>query len=214
MKNNGTPFAKTIIEHTLLKDKTMKTLRNIVPIIALLLAGLTGMAKEKQKADTAAFNKMVQLVNSKNFYIHVDAAVPMGNGSITVDTKYGSKRLGGEGYVSLANNEGELFIMDTVVTGHMPFFGRAYNIPYGDGGGMEFSKTKLEKESIKVFQKKKKQYVEYEFTVRKDGDVINFRVEIYANGKCSVNVNSNNRASISYSGDVTAIPEDKKPYLK
>ncbi len=192
----------------------MKTLRNIVPIIALLLAGLTGMAKEKQKADTAAFNKMVQLVNSKNFYINVDAAFPMGNGSITVDTKYGSKRLGGEGYVSLANNEGELFIMDTVVTGHMPFFGRAYNIPYGDGGGMEFSKTKLEKESIKVFQKKKKQYVEYEFSVRKDGDVINFRVEIYANGKCSVNVNSNNRASISYSGDVTAIPEDKKPYLK
>lgn len=191
----------------------MKTLKTIVPIIALLLAGFAGVAKEKQKVDTAAFNKMVRLVNDKQFYINVDAAFPMGNGSITIDTKYGTKRLGGEGYVSLANNEGELFIMDTVVTGHMPFFGRAYNIPYGDGGGMEFKKTKLEKESIKVFQKKKKQYIEYKFTVRKDGDVFNFHVEIYANGKCSVNVNSNNRASISYSGEAGIIPEDKKPYL-
>ena len=191
----------------------MKTLKTFLPIIALLLTGFAGMAKEKEKVDTAAFNKMVRLVESKNFYVNVDAAFPMGNGSITIDTKYGTKRLGGEGYVSLANNQGELFIMDTVVTGHMPFFGRAYNIPYGDGGGMEFENTKLEKEYVKVFQKKKKQYISYDFTVRKDGDVFNFHVEIYANGNCTVNVNSNNRASISYSGEVSPIPEDKKPFL-
>lgn len=111
----------------------MRTLRTIMPIIALVFIGLTTMAEKKQNVDTAAFNKMVNLIKSKNFYVNVDAAFPSGNGSITVDTKYGSKRIGGEGYVSLANNPGELFIMDTVVTGHMPFFGRAYSIPYGDG---------------------------------------------------------------------------------
>lgn len=191
----------------------MRTLRTIMPIIALVFIGLTTMAEKKQNVDTAAFNKMVNLIKSKNFYVNVDAAFPSGNGSITVDTKYGSKRIGGEGYVSLASNPGELFIMDTVVTGHMPFFGRAYSIPYGEGGGMEFTKTKLEKESINVVQKKKKQYVEYKFSVRKDNDLITFRLEIYSNGKCSVNVHSNNRASISYSGEVTPIPEDKKQYL-
>lgn len=191
----------------------MKTQKIILSIIALLVVGLPGMAEKKQKTDTAAFNKIVQLIKSKNFYVNVDAAFPMGNSSITIDTKHGSKRIGGEGYISLANNEGELFITDSVVTGHMPFFGRAYSIPYGEGGGMEFSKTKLEKESIQVVQKKKKQYVEYNFSVRKDNDVITFHLEVYSNGKCSVNVHSNNRASISYNGEVTPIPEDKKQYL-
>ena len=46
--------------------------------------------------------------------------------------------------------------------------------------------------------------------MRNRNDVFNFYIEVYANGKCSVNVTSNNRASISYGGKLTPIPEDKK----
>ena len=74
----------------------------------------------------------------------------------------------------------------------------------------EFEKAKIEKESLKVINKRKKHYIEYKFNVRNRNDFFNFYVEVYGNGKCSVNVTSNNRASISYSGKLTPIPEDKK----
>ena len=145
------------------------------------------------------------------FYIEVDQAFPTGNSSITIDSKYGQKRIGGEGYVSLATNEGQLFILDTIATGRLPFFGRAYSTEYGQGGGIEFEKAKIENESFKVINKRKKHYIEYKFNVRNRNDVFNFYVEV--NGKCSVNVTSNNRASISYGGDLTPIPDDKRKAL-
>ena len=77
----------------------------------------------------------------------------------------------------------------------------------------EFEKAKIENESFKVINKRKKHYIEYKFNVRNRNDVFNFYVEVYGNGKCSVNVTSNNRASISYGGDLTPIPDDKRKAL-
>ncbi len=191
----------------------MKTLKTIIPIGILLFTCFFAMGEKKQKTDTTGIAKIEQLMKSREFYIEVDQAFPTGNSSITINSKYGPKRIGGEGYVSLANNEGQLFILDTIATGHMPFFGRAYSTEYGEGGGIEFEKAKIENESFKVINKRKKHYIEYKFNVRSRNDVINFYVEVYANGKCSVNVTSNNRASISYSGDLTPIPDDKREVL-
>ena len=183
----------------------MKTLKTIIPIGILLFTCLFTMGEKKQKSDTAGIAKIEQLMKSREFYIEVDQAFPTGNSSITIDSKYGQKRIGGEGYVSLATNEGQLFIL--------PFFGRAYSTEYGQGGGIEFEKAKIENESFKVINKRKKHYIEYKFNVRNRNDVFNFYVEVYGNGKCSVNVTSNNRASISYGGDLTPIPEDKRKAL-
>lgn len=191
----------------------MKTLKTIIPLGLLLLSCLFATAEKKQKADTAGLNKIVQLVQSRVFYVEVDQAFPSGNSSVTINSKYGQKRIGGEGYVSLANNEGQIFFMDTVATGRLPFFGRAYSVPYGEGGGVEFQKAKINDQSFKIVNKRKKQYVEYKFSVRNRNDVFTIHMEIYSNGNCTVNVTSNNRASISYAGKVTPIPEEKKPYI-
>ena len=183
----------------------MKTLKTIIPIGILLFTCLFTMGEKKQKSDTAGIAKIEQLMKSREFYIEVDQAFPTGNSSITINSKYGQKRIGGEGYVSLATNEGQLFILDTIATGRLPFFGQ--------GGGIEFEKAKIENESFKVINKRKKHYIEYKFNVRNRNDVFNFYVEVYGNGKCSVNVTSNNRASISYGGDLTPIPDDKRKAL-
>jgi len=193
----------------------MKTLKTIIPIGIILFICLLAVGEKKQKNNTTDINKIEELMKSHLFYIIVYQAFPSSNSSITIDSQYGQKRIGGEGYVSLATNEGEIFFLDTVATGHLPFFGRAYSVEYGKGGGIEFEKAKIEKESLKVINKRKKHYIEYKFNVRNHNDVFNFYVEVYGNGKCSVNVTSNNRASISYAGKLTPIPEDKKEiYLK
>ena len=193
----------------------MKTIKTIIPIGILIFSCLFAVGEKKQKTDTTGIDKIEKLMKSRIFYIEVDQAFPTGNSSITIDSKYGQKRIGGEGYVSLATNEGQIFFLDTVATGRLPFFGRAYSVEYGKGGGIEFEKAKIEKESLKVINKRKKHYIEYKFNVRNHNDVFNFHVEVYGNGKCSVNVTSNNRASISYAGKLTPIPDDKKEiYLK
>ena len=195
----------------------MKTLKTIIPIGILLFTCLFAMGEKKQKSDTAGIAKIEQLMKSREFYIEVDQAFPTGNSSITIDSKYGQKRIGGEGYVSLATNEGQLFILDTIATGRLPFFGRAYSTEYGQGGGIEFEKAKIierlvEPDRIFTFRVT---WVDDkgEFNVRNRNDVFNFYVEVYGNGKCSVNVTSNNRASISYGGDLTPIPDDKRKAL-
>ena len=80
----------------------MKTLKRIIPIGILLFSCLFAIAEKKQKADTAALNKIEKLMKSRMFYIEVDAAYPSGSGSITINSKYGQKRIGGDGYVSVA----------------------------------------------------------------------------------------------------------------
>ena len=92
----------------------MKTLKTIIPIGILLFTCLFAMGEKKQKSDTAGIAKIEQLMKNREFYIEVDQAFPTGNSSITINSKYGQKRIGGEGYVSLATNEGQLFILDTV----------------------------------------------------------------------------------------------------
>lgn len=191
----------------------MKALKTMIPLSILLFSCLFVVAEKKKKPDAVAFEKMIELMKSRVFYIVVDEAYPTGNSSITIDSKYGQKRIGGDGYVSLATNQGEIFFMDSIATGHLPFFGRAYSVPYGEGGGIEFEKAKLNDESFKIINKRKKHYVQYKFNVRNRNDVFNFYIEVYANGNCTVNVTSNNRASISYGGKLTPIPEEKKPFI-
>jgi len=192
----------------------MKTSRFILPIGLLLFSCLSLTAAEKKtKTDTAAFNKLVRLMESKHFYILVDDAFPSGNSSVTINSKHGSKTIGG-GHIPLTTNQGELFFLDTVATGHLPFFGRAYSLPYGQGGGIKFKQAPLKEESLKVVQKRKKQYVTYQFSVHNGHDVFTFHVEAYANGKCNVKVHSNQRASIDYGGEVSPIPEEKMKYLQ
>ena len=193
----------------------MKINRFILTIGILLFSVLFTIAAEKKvKTDTAESNKLVKLIESKVFYIVVDDAFPTGNSSISISSKYGEKTIGGEGHVSLATNQGEIFFLDTVATGKLPFFGRAYSVPYGEGGGIEFDKAQINQESLNVVKKRKKQYVEYRFTVRNRNDVFTIYVEAYSNGRCNVKVNSNNRASISYDGKISAIPEEKMKYLQ
>lgn len=171
--------------------------------------------RKKEKDNQEAFEKVVKLVESNFFYIEATDAFPSGNSSITIKTTYGSRTLGGEGHISLASNRGEIIMMDSVAVGRLPFFGRGYNLPYGGDGGIEFDKDAVKDRTIKVVNKRKKQYVEYKFSVQAKNDVFNIYMEVYANGKCSIHVTSNNRASISYAGILSPIPAEKAQiYMK
>lgn len=187
-------------------------MRKVTSILTLILlsALLAVGASERKKEDPAAFAKIVELVESNQFYIRVTDAFPTGNSSITIRTKYGTNTLGGEGYISLFGNEGTLTMMDSIATGKFPFFGRGYNLPYGGGGGIEFDKANVTHKKGKIVKKRKQEYLIYKFSVPTQGDVFDFTIEIFSNDNCTVNISSNNRASISYGGKISAIPEKER----
>ncbi|MDR0766340.1 MAG: DUF4251 domain-containing protein [Odoribacteraceae bacterium] len=188
----------------------MNTLRCILAASALLVC-LTSAASErkKEKTDTTAFGRIATLVKNKTFRVEVTDAYPTGNSSVTISSPGGgSTTLGGEGHVSLSGNRGELLFQDSVVTGRLPFFGRGYTLPYGEGGGFEFSRSRLDKTTVKIVKKRRQQLARLSCSTRAGNDVISLTLDVYENGRCTLHVNSNNRASISYGGFVEALVAD------
>ena len=76
-----------------------------------------------------------------------------------------------------------------------------------EGGGISFDNT-MQAVSIKTIEKRKKQVVSINFTVWGNNDVYQITIEAVPDGSCSVNLTSNNRAQIAYSGTIS-LPEEK-----
>jgi hypothetical protein len=189
----------------------MKTSKYIITVGALLLSCLAFAGeRSREKNDTTAFARLTRLVESRCFRVEVTDAYPTGNSSVTISSRHGTTTLGGEGHVSLATNRGELFFRDSVVTGHLPFFGRAYSLPYGEGGGFKLENAKLNKVKVKTVQRRKRRHVEFTCSVYSSGDVLTLTIEAHENGNCTLQVNSNNRASISYGGTISPIEQENK----
>ena len=143
----------------------MKKLIFISLLFSIL--SLSVSAQKPTKAEKAAqleqeFQQTRQLIESNHFQFELNRVYPQGGQDL-----------------SRFNPRGKFVITDSVAKGTLPFFGRAYSLPYGEGGGIEF-----------------------------DGDTYQISMEISGGGNCSVNLNSNNRAQISYSGTVSPVKDE------
>ena len=87
----------------------------------------------------------------------------------------------------------------------MPFFGRAFNVAYGGDGGIKFEGVP---KNVKL-EKKKKGYT-INATVKGNNDVYNLMFYVFFDGSATLSINSNNRAPISYNGEISAPKADKR----
>lgn len=95
-----------------------------------------------------------------------------------------------------------LELKDNKVSAYLPFYGRAYNLPYGEGGGFDFEEEEVMRYQEKEVMKHKKTYTEISFQVNAKGDTVTFHLTLFPGGNISLSVTSNNRAPISYTGEV------------
>lgn len=170
----------------------MKT-QYLILLAFIIGFGGTAEAQRKNKAtqdslSAQQFNRVKTLMESNRFQVKIDRVHPASGGDLTQ-----------------FNPDGTITLNDSVATGKLPFFGRAYSLPYGSSGGIEFDDFVKER-TIKVVEKKRKKILLYQFTVAGESDIYRISIETASNAACSVNVNSNNRTHISYSGTV----EEKK----
>lgn len=150
-----------------------KTISFFVSILALNTLYAQDSKKEKEKAA-----KVQGIINSKNFVFIAESASPMGGRTIYLTSTYMLR-------VS----------KDTLVT-DLPYYGRAYSAPINPSeGGIRFTSTDFELN----LQAKKKGW-DILINPKDTRDVRQLFLSASANGYASLQVTSNNRQAISFTG--------------
>ena len=163
--------------------------------ILLFLLPLTVLAvpdKQKRLQEEKAFQEIYKLVSSQHFQIDIDK----------VYTQDGFD-------VSRFTPKGKITFTDTLVEGFLPYFGKAYSLPYGEGGGIKLA-NQPKKIDIKTIQKRKQQSIQVNFSIRNIKDTYQISIEVTPNGTCSIHLHCNHLAPIAYSGLISPIEQAEK----
>ena len=160
----------------------MKRLRFLFVFLILAAILLNGCAtSEERVAQMAELSaKVTNALNNRDYKIVIDRMYPM----------KGSSRHVSYGYSVEVRN-------DTLIS-YLPYFGRAFNVPYGGGMGLNFSALIS---SYQEFMKRNGQR-HIEIGVTNDEDTYFYTIEVFDNGCSSVDVRARQRERISYSGNV------------
>jgi hypothetical protein len=151
-------------------------------MLLLVLTGLTaGSALSAQDKKEERREAVHQLVTSKNYEIEVNLAQPLSGHSINLTTPY------------------SLTVRGDSVISYLPYYGRAYSVPYGGGKGLNFSAPVS---NYRMTPNAKKGSYRISFTTKSDEDTYQFRLTVFDSGSASVDVSMQNRQSISFQGDL------------
>ena len=145
-------------------------------------AMLSGCASAEERAARAAEQaaKVTKALEARDYKIAVNRMYPM----------KGSSRSVSYGYSVEVRN-------DSLIS-YLPYFGGAYNVPYGGGKGLNFS------ERIGSYRESQKNNGErqIEINVNNEEDTYIYLIKVFSNGNSSIDVTSRQRDHISYSGEL------------
>lgn len=159
----------------------------VVLILSMQACSTTtkNIRSERESKETELVKQMVE---NKEYKIEVTTALPSRGKTVNLTTPY------------------ELKIEGDSVYSHLPFFGRAYSVPYGGGDGLIFNGIMSD---YKVKKDKKDNY-QISFDTKSKEDRLQFFITITPNGNSNISVISGNRSNISYMGSVDIYGSDKK----
>lgn len=141
-----------------------------------------------RKDSGAADSRVKSLVESRNFKFDAQFATPMGGRQIQITGPY------------------DLIISGKTLTVHLPYYGVAYRAPIGaDEPGIKFSSTDF---TYTVSERKSGWNIR--ITPQDQQEVRALNLRIGSSGIATLQVTSNYRQSISYSGKV--VPADEKTW--
>ena len=177
----------------------MKTkLNNALAVLLMLLFAVvsftTAIAQEKTKKQLKEEQKLEKqkqialLVESKEFVFVTYRAMPQSGSVINLTTEY------------------NVDFHPEWIKSDLPFFGRGFSgIGYGgNDAGIKFEG----KPTVYTVEKKKKNYA-ITAAIRGERDSYSMMLTVYFDGSATLFVNSNNRSSISYDGDIKEFKKDK-----
>ncbi len=160
----------------------MKRVFYLSVLISLAVISWSSCATSEEKAAQMAelSANVTNALNNRDYKIAIDRMYPM----------RGSSRHVSYGYSVEVKN-------DTLIS-YLPYFGRAYNVPYGGGKGLNFTAPIG---SYLEFMKRNGQR-HIEIGVTNEEDTYFYTIEVFDNGNSSVEVRARQRERISYSGNI------------
>ncbi len=160
----------------------MKAMKRITLLLLMMVAGSfvlyaqNSKEDKKQKKAEAVKEKLA----SRNYKVEVNQAFPLGGRMINLTSLY------------------SLEVKNDSVYSYLPYFGRAYTIPYGGGDGLIFNAPM----DSYAMDHRSSGDAKVELVAHNAEDRFQFFISIYSNGSVSISVNMQNRESISYSGNL------------
>jgi hypothetical protein len=157
---------------------------------ALLLSGCGILNSETREERAAREAREARMVNDNlkagDFRIDIDRMYPLRGGSKHV-TNY------------------SLSLKDGVLNSHLPYIGQAWRVPYGGGHALNFS---AEIGGYDVVRTRNEGY-EVRIYVKTDEDQHVYTLTVFDNGRASLDVQSQNRERISFSGIMDFYPSEE-----
>ncbi|EDM37418.1 hypothetical protein PBAL39_09751 [Pedobacter sp. BAL39] len=169
----------------------MKQLKNMLMLGILLSAMQVGA--QTDKATTA------RLVEEQRLVFNATSAMPLASADVTavLNKMQGAQ---GAGNIQLSGGQYDLRLTKDSVTAFLPYYGRAYvaNMNTNESG-IRFNSKKFNYKS----DKKKKGGWVITITPKDTRDVQSMTLSVSENGYGMLNVNSNNRQSITFNGYIS-----------
>ena len=152
----------------------------VMALLAAVLLGGCATSEERAAQKAEKVKKVTAALNRRQYKIAIARMYPMNGPSKTVTYGYS---------VEVRNDS--LF-------SYLPYFGRAYNVPYGGGKGLNFS-APIGSYQEEVAKNGKRRI---EIGLTNEEDTYLYILEVFDNGSSTVSVMSRQREQISYSGDM------------
>ena len=153
----------------------MKQVLLSLALALLAVIALEGCATAEERAARAAEHaaRVKVALTERHYKISVDHMYPMKGGSKSVSSSY------------------------SVEVRNLPFFGRAYQVPYGGGKGLTFSERIGSYRESLVNRRR-----HIEINVKNDEDSYLYVIDVFDNGNSDIVVQAQQRERISYSGEM------------
>ena len=159
-------------------------------VSSILILILSACGGTRSTGEIQNFDELQNLVSSREFEIENDWANPIGGGNINL--------IGNPNFIRFKGDSVEVFL---------PYFGvRHSGGGYGGEGGIKYEGLA---ENLTINENPEKRNIELEFEGDQDNENLEFHIKLFSNGSSYTSVNTTQRASISYQGNISR-PEDNE----
>ncbi|GHA30864.1 hypothetical protein GCM10007103_10500 [Salinimicrobium marinum] len=157
----------------------------------MLLLVSCGSNRATDSSDNRSkYEEIRELVESREFQVEHEWALPLGGGNINL--------IGNPNSIRFQKDSIDLFL---------PYFGvRHMGGGYNTEGGLKYIGPVKNLEIVE----NENRNIEISFETTQDNENLDFRIMVYSNGNAHTTVNSSQRNSISYRGDIVDLPEKFK----
>lgn len=151
--------------------------------LMILLVGCSTPAtmsttRKERKEDIKTAVK--ERVESGSYRILVNRAMPLGARSVNLTSVY------------------SLEVRNDSVYSYLPYFGRAYSVPYGGGKGLTFNAPVSQYD----LSYSKRGAAEVKLVARNNEDTYTFTITVQPTGTAYISINMYNRQTISFDGEL------------